>query len=456
MTDEKPLKISETPLTPEQKEVIAKSAEPAQKAMAGLKKSMEKAQPAIKQFYDEFGDLLHDYKIYCLFFEEVDCYTETYNLFTLAEMVRDYIEKYEITEAPTELSQDEQTRIIDFIKLYEKSQAAEKPISKRKQAEESGAITTMKLYALTITDKNFKHALSPYKNTKAYIEQLDSKFIQNLNFNPKDGTIRIKDQSTPPIKLQQINTLENIKELDLQLLRSLYTIIYSNAKNIGTDTVSIFLPTLLKHLGIEINTGKPNDLFKKIRSFENVIGVYKNGSFYKLLDFIKYEKETNIMTFASPWMNKILRELESANTIKPKKGDLYIKPHHGFLVHSNIAKERNKPAIEIVQVIVALLQERAEDKRENVQMTTAHIKISTIIERIPLLNQKLDNTKTIADKNRVLKRAFSKTYELLKTRTDLYTYYNNLTIPEIVPTVSIVDQVINITHSGINKDYHQL
>jgi hypothetical protein len=42
---------------------------------------------------------------------------------------------------------------------------------------------------------------------------------------------------------------------------------------------------------------------------------------------------------------------------------------------------------------------------------------------------------------------------LLKEKTDVYKYYNNLKIPEIIPTVTTLDQVLEISHTGINKDY---
>lgn len=326
-------------------------------------------------------------------------------------------------------------------------------LSPKKQAEREGAITELGFYSATITDKYYRYALTPLENNAAYIQQLDEDFIQQLEFNPENGVMSFKSKRHEPIKIRNAVTNRSIKNLDLQLLRSLYTIIYNNATNISTDTVTVYLPTLTEHLGIRINNSKPNDLFKKIRAFENTVGVFSGGAIYKLLDFLKYEPEGNLITFASPYMNMILRQLEKRNTKTAKKGgDRYINPHHSFLVHSNIANERNKPAVEVVQIIVTLLQQRGEIKNN---ITTASIKFSTIIDQIPELREKLIGDTTTGNKNNYLRRTFKKAYELLRSKTDLYQYYNNLSIPEIIPSTTTIDQVITISHNGKNQNYKQ-
>ena len=73
-----------------------------------------------------------------------------------------------------------------------------------------------------ITDKDYKHALSPYKNSYAYIQQLEKEFIQQLEFNSDNGTMNIKGNLFETITLQDLQTRSNLTELDLPLLRSLY------------------------------------------------------------------------------------------------------------------------------------------------------------------------------------------------------------------------------------------
>ena len=347
-----------------------------------------------------------------------------------------------------------------------------------------------------ITDKDLKHALTPYQNSRAYIQQLDVDFFQQLEFDPENGAMSIKGNLMETITLTDVKTRSNLKELDLPLLRSLYTTIYTYADKIDTHTVTIYLPTLAKHLGINIRGDKPNDLFKKIMAFEHVIGVLDNGSFYRLLTFANYDKQTNSITFSSPYMNKILIALTGANTVTPPKGKPYLNPHHSFLIHGSIASERNKPAIEIVNAIVTLLHQRGIEKppktnltasmlrktvrkavhdefsgvedsdssEEEQTITTMRKKISAIIEEIPILAEalkipvidtttKLSKPRTAKSQNKILERAFSGAYILLKTKTDVYKYFKNLQIPEIIPTVSTIDQIIEISHSGINEAY---
>lgn len=320
-------------------------------------------------------------------------------------------------------------------------------------AKQLGAVTSIKPYSLTITDKIYRHALTPYKNASAYIQQLDDNFIKQLEFDPETATMSFKNQEYEPIAIQHENTREDFKELDLQLLRSLYTVIYNNYKSIDTSTVSIYLPKLCEHLGVNINTGKPYELFKKIRSFENVVGVINNAGFLKILDVIEYDKERNIITFASPYMNKILRELTLRNTETPKKGDTFINPHYSYLVHGDIAKERNKIAIEIVQRIIVLLHQRGVNKDR--AYTEAHIKYQTIVNEIPVLNEKIQSDMSTKNKNNYLERAFSKANKLLSSRTDAYKYFKNLKIPEMKTTMSTLDDVITISHEGINELYSQ-
>ena len=348
-----------------------------------------------------------------------------------------------------------------------------------------------------ITDKVYKHALTPYQNPHAYIQQLDEDFFKQLEFDPENGTMNIKGNLLETITLQNIKTHSNLKELDLPLLRSLYTIIYCYADKIDTNTVSIYLPTLAKHLGVNMRGDRPQELFSKIKAFDNVVGVLDNGSFYRLLTFLGYNKQTSSITFGSPYMNRILRTLQESNTVTTKKGKQYLNPHYSYLIHGTIGNERNKPAVEIVNIIVTLLHQRGIEKPiktnlttselkktikqaiqeefnnlandsmpdEQPAVTTMHKKISAIIEEIPILTEALltidestglPKDRPTKDRNIILKRAFSGAYSLLKTKTDVYKYFKNLQISEILPTVSTVDQAIEISHTGINEEYKKI
>ena len=64
--------------------------------------------------------------------------------------------------------------------------------------------------------------------------------------------------------------------------------------------------------------------------------------------------------------------------------------------------------------------------------------------------------KTAREKNTILKNSFSKAYELLKEKTDIYKYYIDLQISEIVPTITTIEQIIKISHSGKNANYKKV
>lgn len=432
-------------------------------------------------FHGAWGDTVENYQTYIsyvtdLLAEQPEEWLDKQSVILCLEIAFDYAEAYKIGTAPSTLSEAEKIRLRTFFTEYINRQ--DTTTSKRKAAEEQGALIDIGNIAMIITDKNFRHALSPYRNETAYIEQLNDEFIQQLEFDKESGRISVKGQQYS-MTIQELKTKRTLSELDLPLLRSIYTALYKTQTEIDTDTVTVYLPAFAKHMGIRIDTGKPNDMFAKIRSFDGCIGIMKDGrhhSFYRLLSLIKYDARANTMTFASPYMNRIYWAIKEQNT--GKKNKTKELPAYSFLVHGDIASERNKKAVEIVAAIVTLIQQRGEQKpeeekavtakqlkktvtqavnasftlnateQEETVKTKAHIKYRTLIETIPSLCEQLERTKTASAKNTILQRAFSKAFELLHTKTDLFTTYKNLRIDESIPTMSLLDETLCITHEG--------
>lgn len=403
------------------------------------------------------------------------------------EQLKNYFRNY-----CKELFMPEEETNQKIVKSFEEN-TEQSTIPKRNKSRQEGVIYDLPKKIANITDKDLPHALIPLANTRAYIQQLDKNFFNTLEFDEENGVMRIKG-SLDNITLQNWQTRSNIKELDLPALRLLYTVIYENAVNIDNHTITVYMPKLAEALGIYVrdraDKNKASDLMRKIRAFEHVIGVLNNGSFFRLLVFMDYDKEKNTILFGSPYINRIIRELIAKNTIqekgkKIKGGKVKPLPYHSYLVHTDIAKERNKIAVEIVYVIERLLAQRGEVKEpketltkkqleksiergvkkalkeefgesENLTeykkeipiITTAHKSFIGIINEIPLFKEALDGIEQTKDKNNLLKRHFKKAYELLKEKTDLYKHYENLTIPEIIPTVSVLDNTLKITHTG--------
>ena len=81
------------------------------------------------------------------------------------------------------------------------------------------------------------------------------------------------------------------------------------------------------------------------------------------------------------------------------------------------------------------------------------ISFRTLINDAPLLRGRIKSYKSQNDKNKALRRAFEKAYQLIKAKTDAGEYFIDLHIPEIIPTMSTLDDLLTITHHGINGDY---
>lgn len=347
--------------------------------------------------------------------------------------------------------------------------------SKKATAREIGADMEIYKRALSITDKEYQYALTSRPNETAFISPVDKDFMDKLVFEKETGKISFLDSQASEADIKKAASgrkMELVKDLDIQLLRNIYTAIYNNQQSMNGGNVAVYLPSFCKAMGIDMATGKPNDIFGKIRQFSQCIGYTKNGSFYTLLNFSKYDKETNIITFDSPYMNMIIQQIAERNIRTSKKGITYFDPSHSFLIHSNIANERNKAAIEIVHRIIALLHQRGDGQRtrrggkaaETFTNKTikAHKKFIAIIKDIPTFYEKLTITDTKGNFlsykkeqpcNTQLQRAFKKAYELLRTKTDAYNYFKNLNIPEIIPTITTLEKTLVITHNGIEENY---
>ena len=116
---------------------------------------------------------------------------------------------------------------------------------------------------------------------------------------------------------------------------------------------------------------------------------------------------------------------------------------HSYLVHSSITKQRNKAAVENVNIIVTLIEQAGDN--------IPRIKASTIIERNPQLQQRLE---TVKNKTDLLKTTFTKTWELLRTETDLLTTYKDIELPDpkdpaFIPTAKTVNTLVfKFPHKG--------
>lgn len=318
----------------------------------------------------------------------------------------------------------------------------------------------------TITLKEYQNAMSLYEDGHAYLSALHS--TDGLKF--KDGKMYFATNALAPIseaQLQNMKTKENINEIDLPLLRTYYSIILNECQITQKvpEIVTCFVPDLSQFFGTGRNPSqdKIDSMIEKTQKFHNIVGLIKTAygdSIFPVLNFEGYDKEKNTISFSSPYMTylieKVLSERSPARmkinpkTNKPllekKTQKPQIKPAYSYVIKSEIVKERNKYAVENVVIIVTTIEQAGG--------TGAHISANTIIERNAQLRQALE---TSSKPNQLLKRCFTKTFELLRTKTKLEELYPGIELPDPnnpinIPTKkTLYTTVYEIKHKGKKK-----
>jgi len=350
-------------------------------------------------------------------------------------------------------------------------------------AHKAGALKEMPTALAVPTLAGYQYSLSLHQDKEggAYLQPFRS--LEGLRL--ENGKMFIADTTDNPhlreiseVELQNLQTKEGIDNIDLPLLGLFYTnILYEFLKTGGRelkDVVVIYMPELAARMGWSSNQSKETvqQILRKIQSFHNVVGVLhgtRNGkpvkSYYQVLNFEYYDDKTNNVAFSSPYMNKVISTIynlsmqkKNGKTLKKSNGDPLLLPNHSYMIDSTIVKEKNKVAAQNVILIVQTI-ERAGD-------SIPHLKASTIIERNEQLQERLENTK---NKRLILQRAFSGTWELLKSKTRLADFYDGIGVtsdfdklsqatplsevdpkdPALIPNVSTLnDLVFYFPHRG--------
>ena len=317
------------------------------------------------------------------------------------------------------------------------------------------------------TFPGYQHSMSLYQNGNAYLQPLTStdglKFQNGLMYFAGEQMRRVSE-----VELQNMKTKEGIENIDLALLRVFYSIILSAFESTGCKTlksnITLFVPDLAEFLGLQRNLNKQDltRVISKTQQFHNIVGVMhetRNGkptqSLYQVLNFESYDDKKNTITFSSPYMNHVIETVYNIAIRRDKKGAPRLKSNgepmrlvsHSYLVKSEISKERNKTAVENVIIITTLIEQAGEN--------VPRIKASTIIERNPQLQQRLENS---TNKRQFLKRTFEKTWELLRTKTRLQEVYKNIQLPDPkdpanIPTVATLEStVFSFPHDGKKQE----
>ena len=327
--------------------------------------------------------------------------------------------------------------------------------------KKAGEIDEVPTVIPTITNKKYQNAMTLNADSTAYLQPFSS--VDNLVY--ENGQILFRGLPASAATLKEYFTSTGIENFDLPLLRLFYGIILNRfAKTWKEDQsiegyVTIYYPDLAKKLGKSSNISKSDvqSCIDSIMQFQTIMGIIDNGSkgteIIPVLVYMGNDTEKNTISFASPYMVKVIKNVFNASIRKnktglpqlKKDGNPHLLPAYSYMIKSSIGKERNKKAVEIVFVIVSLIEQSGNH--------CPHIKAKTIIDRIPILKNSIDNCKTTSDKNKMLKRAFSKAWGILPKHTKLKETDQDIKLPSStdVPSMSSLDIVYKFPHNGKNK-----
>lgn len=338
---------------------------------------------------------------------------------------------------------------------------------KPQRTQRAGNLVSAGFYQYIVSDKKYQHALTTQQNKNAYISLMEPDFFNQLDF--KDGTIMYDQETAGIVKQYSKGKYTDIQDLDFPLLQQIYTA--TVRANIRHDafTITVSLPKFFREMGVEMQKGNAPDIMAKLHSFENCVGIMPGTqTISKLFSIIKLDLKNQTMTFAVPYIMELYEQLGERNHIekKTRQGALieYQQPYHNTLVHSSIAQERNKTAVELVYLITTGLLQRGyvpdiqtykkkDAKTKYPERVTYSIRFRTLINDAPLLRGRIQSYKKVNDKNKALRRAFEKAYQLIDKKTDAAAWFIDLHGNRIVPTVATLDDELIFTHNGRNGDY---
>jgi len=333
------------------------------------------------------------------------------------------------------------------------------------------------------TDERFQYAITPLRNEYAYILPFN---YEQLEFSyDEDGEIIIDS----PAQYKAVEEAKDKKHkitaagIDQPLLRQLFAAtMKAYLCNYG-NSITVSLPAFAREMNIDMRftTDKetkhnPNDFFKKLKALENLNGVWQGGSFYRVFILEGYERERNELTFSSPWLFKIIRELLTTPAAKKTRADgsiIWGITGVSGLMKASINSARSKPTVEIIASLIQGLKIRGVDpdaklhpkrKYKDKEIVEYSISFKTLIDRIPLIRENLDAC-TPSNKTTLLQRYFcgsngkgkKRTKTILQEYIEEYTflpqYYRDFTITFNPPTWKTINETITITHHGINGDF---
>jgi len=371
-------------------------------------------------------------------------------------------------------SEESQTTFSHIEKLLQNTEIhgeiadSTEPTSAYRTQKKSGRIFTKYPSALAVpTVIKYQYAISLFEKGYAYL--CPNYDTSNLKF--KDGKIFF-DGSEPlrlitEAELVNYKTNESITDINgLPILRAYYSILlasYEEAMKKGEDlpeTLALYVPDLAEYLGLgrKINDKTIQSIMSQFHSFDNVISVIKSTSssgkirksYFPVLSFLGYDADTNTIHISSLYLWKVIDRIYKTSIRRDKKSQPKLKrdgtplllPSHSYVIKPSITREKNQAAVENVVIIVTTIEQAGSN--------TPHIRASTIIERNPQFQERLNESK---NPNQLLQRVFNRTWKLLRDQTNLSNVYKDIHLPDPedsknIPTLKTLDMVFEFPHEG--------
>ena len=341
--------------------------------------------------------------------------------------------------------------------------AAEQPKkSKYTQAEESGAIMTIgnRLFVPTDPEYQFAFTTSTRANIGFFMKDKDGKNQMATGVN---SSFMLALAKAIKIHIEAGKSLESdievyfpafLRELELHIKDHTAT----QTKEDGAQEVQ----------DLTITRGEARERFinQLIVEWDNLWGVLPGSNKeYKMMAVHTYDPDTEHFTFQSPYINQVFRGISAKNEQRIQEGEHFYL-WESELLHSSVANERNQAAVEMATRILQGVQQRGltPDARLNQNRGIAFkddseitftITCQGLINDCPQIREKLKAKANASRKTQELKRTFPVMYKILHKKTDLFSYYKDLTITEIVPTAKTLGARIIVKHHGGNPAYQK-
>lgn len=294
---------------------------------------------------------------------------------------------------------------------------------------------------VVISKKNYRDALRPTLSTEdseAVLLNLKEgekyKLVDNALY--KEGTCLLDKDILKISANWDINKPLKHNALLYALYSYLFLFCREDIEN--QEEVVLDLQRLCKYMGIA-SDAKSYEMVAKLKSFETVLGFIADKGVYRLLEIVKLEK--NQITIKCPYFHRLVNVLIAKANMSDQKY------YHTTLVLPKMFSDKNQMAILIaVELAVLTATMVQKGKRITAYAPKRGIRGEALICRIPELREfVIEESRSVSIKNRKLKRAFERAYDLYSNCTECYLRYESLEITRTIPTLKTLDRHVIIT-----------